>query len=83
MHANQTLYCRMTSCAYLTGLVILSCNLIFSTPGAYSSHDKLLTDEAMVFMEDLVGSTKSEKIFELGGAVRELHMYASIMYDSR
>lgn len=75
--------CRLTSCAYLTGLVILACDLIFSTHTRYSSHDKLLIDEAIVFMEALVVSTKSRKILELGVAVRELHMYASIMYDSR
>lgn len=74
---------RSTSCAYLTGLVIVTCNLIFDLRSVYASADQLLVSEALAFLEKFAGTVGSEKVFNLRAAVQELYLHVIWLSEGR
>lgn len=74
---------RSTSCAYLTGLVIVTCNLLFDLRSVHASADQLLVSEALDFLDKFARKLGSEKVLDLRAAVQELFLYVTLLGEGR
>lgn len=74
----------MSSCAYLTGLVVLTGNLIFHLSLIDVHSDRLLIEEASAFLHDLTAQPGcNEVLLELRDAVQDLESYSTLVLSSK